>query len=105
MGELGRSLSEDLTVSMADLTVGYHKFRGLGAPCRMMCFYKPKSFTAVDYGSDLKESWFGGDKPGLAAKNACINLPYIINGDTVVTQSNTCLLYLGKKLAIDTEDN
>jgi len=82
-------------------TVGYHKIRGLGAPLRMMCYYKEKSFINVGYGADMKEKWFGGKKPELAKQNSCINLPYIIDGDLTITQSNTCLLYLGEKFCID----
>lgn len=67
----------------------------------MMMFYKEKTFTNTAYGSDMKETWFGAKKPELLAKNSCINLPYIIDGDNVVTQSNTCMLYLGAKLGID----
>jgi len=88
---------------MDNPTVGYHKIRGLGAPLRMMCYYKGQKFKDVAYGADMKEKWFGGEKPGLMEKNSCMNLPYIVNGDDVVTQSNTCCLYLGKKLGIDTE--
>lgn len=86
-----------------DLVIGYHLIRGLGAPCRMMCYYKSAPFTNVGYGADMKEAWFGGTKPELAKKNSCINLPYVLDGDKVITQSNTCLLYLGKKLGIDNE--
>jgi len=88
---------------MSELTVGYHKIRGLGAPLRMMCFYKGQNFTNVAYGADMNDAWFGKDKPDLIKKNACINLPYILDGDQVITQSNTCLLFLGKKLGIDDE--
>lgn len=70
----------------------------------MMMFFKETPFTNVGYGNDMKVTWFGDAKPKLLKKNSCINLPYIINGDEVITQSNTCLLYLGKKLGIDTED-
>jgi len=52
-------------------------------------------------GADMKETWFGSKKNELKERNSCINLPYIIDGETVVTQSNTCLLYLGQKLGID----
>merc|ERR1719350_1435969 len=90
---------------MNNPTIGYHKIRGLGAPLRMMMFYKSEPFQNVGYGADMKESWFGDEKPKLAEKNACINLPYIIDGDSVVTQSMTCGLYLGKKLGIDTEED
>lgn len=88
---------------MSDLTVGYHKIRGLAAPLRMILYYKSTAFKNVAYGADMKETWFGGAKPGLAEKNSCINLPYILDGDQVITQSNTCLVYLGRKLGVDTD--
>jgi glutathione S-transferase len=86
-------------------TVGYHKIRGLAAPLRMMMYYKQQNFTNVGYASDMMEAWFAKDKPALATKNSCINLPHIIDGDVVVTQSNTCCLYVGLKLGIDTMPN
>eukprot|EP00316_Scyphosphaera_apsteinii_P009026 CAMPEP_0119304024 /NCGR_PEP_ID=MMETSP1333-20130426/5343_1 /TAXON_ID=418940 /ORGANISM="Scyphosphaera apsteinii, Strain RCC1455" /LENGTH=243 /DNA_ID=CAMNT_0007306829 /DNA_START=47 /DNA_END=778 /DNA_ORIENTATION=- len=89
---------------MQNPVLGYHKIRGLAAALRMMFFYKGQPFTNVAFGSDMKEMWFGGKKPGLVQKNSLMNLPYIIDGDTTITQSNTCLLYLGKKLGIDTEE-
>lgn len=89
----------------AELTLGYHLIRGLAAPLRMMCYYKEQKFVNVAFGADVKEKWFEGKKPELVRKNGCINLPYIIDGDRVVTQSNTCLLYLGRRLGIDTQDN
>ena len=43
-----------------------------------------------------------GAKPELVrTKNSCMNLPYVIDGDVVVTQSNTCAIYLATKLGID----
>eukprot|EP00656_Telonema_subtile_P057690 TRINITY_DN9549_c0_g1_i1.p1 TRINITY_DN9549_c0_g1~~TRINITY_DN9549_c0_g1_i1.p1 ORF type:complete len:264 (+),score=83.04 TRINITY_DN9549_c0_g1_i1:93-884(+) len=84
-------------------TLGYHAIRGLAAPLRMMFFYSGQNFTNVAYGADMKETWFGEDKPVKLESNACINLPYIQDGDKLITQSNTCLLYLGKKLGIDSE--
>ena len=33
-----------------------------------------------------------------------INLPYIVDGETIVTQSNSCLLFLGQKLGIDSPE-
>ena len=83
------------------MTLGYWKIRGLAAPLRMMFHHTKTDFKMVSYGEDGGEQWFGGDKPKLAAKNSMINLPYLIDGDTVVTQSNSCLLYLGQKLGID----
>ena len=37
----------------------------------------------------------------LKKKNSCANLPYIVDGGLVVSQSNTCALYLGRRLGID----
>lgn len=91
----------DLHSSDDGPTLGYHKIHGLAAPLRMMLYYKGQSYTSVNYGADLKEAWLEGNKPKLAKLNACINLPYIIDGDMIVTQSNNCLLYLGQKLGID----
>lgn len=90
---------------MENPTIGYHKIRGLGAPLRMMCYYKKQKFTNQAYGADMTATWFAGEKPKLIEKNSCMNLPYIIDGDTVVTQSNTCALYLGKQLGIDNQDD
>ena len=90
-----------MSVSSEPMTLGYWKIRGLAAATRMMFFYKSTSFKSVGYGEDAKDEWFGKDKPDLAKKNSMINLPYIVDGDTVVTQSNSCLVYLGQKLGID----
>jgi len=84
-----------------EITFGYWKIRGLAAACRMMFYYKSVPFKNVAYGEDAKEEWFGKDKPELAKKNSLINLPYLVDGETIVTQSNSCLIYLGQKLGID----
>lgn len=86
-------------------TLGYWKIRGLAAPPRMMLFFKGQKFTSKAYGEDAKDQWFGGDKATLLGKNGLVNLPYVIDGETVVTQSNSVLLYLGKRLGIDKEEH
>lgn len=85
--------------------VGYHKIRGLGGPLRMMCCYKGQPYVNWACGADMKESWFASKKPELIKANSCINLPFIQSGDELVTQSNTCAVYLGQKLGIDTPAN
>eukprot|EP00961_Rhodomonas_salina_P271784 3672001-Rhodomonas_salina.2 len=47
----------------------------------------------VAYGDDMKTAWHEGKKLELIKQNSCINLPYVIDGDFVITQSNTCALY------------
>ena len=90
------------------LTLGYWKIRGLCAPLRMMCFYKGQPFVNKAYGDDAQTAWFGTEKKRLKESSALVNLPYILDGptaadpsETVVTQSNSCLLYLGQRLGID----
>ena len=39
-------------------------------------------------------------KPALKAKNSLMNLPYVMDGDVVVTQSQACLQYLARKLGL-----
>jgi len=39
-------------------------------------------------------------KPQFGEKNPFINLPYIKDGDKVITQSNPCITYLGRKLSL-----
>lgn len=63
-----------------------------------MMYYKRQTFTDISYGIDKKQTWFERDKVQLRARNGCINLPYIVDGDTVVTQSNTCALYVSAPL-------
>ena len=83
------------------MTLGYHKIRGLAAAARMMLHYKSVPFKEVAYGEDTKAQWFGGDKPKLQEKNSLANLPYVIDGEEVITQSNSVLLHVAAKCGID----
>ena len=48
-----------------------------------------------------KENRLVQAKPVLSKKNPLMNLPYVIDGETVITQSNACLLYLGRKFNLN----
>ena len=86
------------------MRIGYWSIRGLGAPCRMMTMYagvkakfdvydvKPK----VGGGWDAS-SWFGPKKE-LKKINPLMNLPYVIDNDVIVNQTNAVMTYLGRKL-------
>ena len=92
------------------LIVAYWAIRGLGAPLRMMCEYANASYEPVLYQVSKKDgvwdksSWFNV-KPELQQQNALMNLPYIVDGDTVVAQSNACLSYLGRKFKLHGEND
>lgn len=73
---------------------------GLAAPLRMMCLYAKTPFHNVSYPSGGPNTWFDTDKPNLLTKQPLINLPYIIDGDQIISQSNACLSYLGRKFGL-----
>jgi glutathione S-transferase len=82
------------------IEIGYWNIRGLAAPLRMMCMYAKAPFTQRAYGLDGsfdRSAWLVIDKPALKEKNPFINLPYVKDGDVLVSQSNACLAYLGRK--------
>jgi glutathione S-transferase len=88
------------------ITVGYWTIRGLGAPLRAMVMYAGVPLNNVMYDCKPKEdgsfdasAWFTV-KPELKAVNPLVNLPYVIDGDVVVSQTNACLAYLGRKLGL-----
>lgn len=41
-----------------------------------------------------------GAKPGLKEQNPLMNLPYIVDGDNVISQTNACFAYLGRKCGL-----
>jgi glutathione S-transferase len=52
-----------------------------------------------DDGSFCANEWFSV-KPQLKNINPLVNLPYVMDGDVVVSQSNACMVYLGRKLGL-----
>ena len=85
------------------LKIGYWAIRGLAAPLRMAAAYGGLKYESVEYelqakpGGGWDRSEWMEKKPALVEKNALMNLPYIVDGDIVITQSNACLMYLGRK--------
>ena len=94
------------------ITVGYWSTKGLGSVCRMVVLYSGYSLKAKNYrllpimkddsltydGSE----WHEDDKINLKKRNSLINLPYIelTNSDgteLLISQSNACLSFLGRK--------
>lgn len=94
------------------ITVGYWSTKGLGSACRQIILYSGNRLKSKNYkllpiiqnesvtynGSE----WSDGDKIKLKKINSLINLPYIQLLDSnkeniLITQSNACLSYLGRK--------
>jgi glutathione synthase/RimK-type ligase-like ATP-grasp enzyme len=82
-------------------TLGYWGIRGLAAPLRMMLEYTNAQYIDVRYGSPGVPDWHGEAKAPLKDQNALINLPYVELNGKVVTQSNACFRFVGKKLGLN----
>jgi len=84
---------------MAPIELGYWAIRGLGAPARMMLAHSGADHADVRYAD--ASGWFAGKKPVLLERNALANLPYVQDGDVVVSHSTAVYEYLGVKLGYD----
>jgi len=94
------------------LKVGYWAIRGLAAALRMTCEHAGADYTPVNYlatkidGVLNKDSWFKDPKAkaDILAKNPFANLPYVIDGDLCICQTNACFKYLGRKFNLYGKD-
>lgn len=87
-----------------DIEVGYWSIRGLAGPCRNMVMHAGLKLNAKCYDLAAKpeggwdgSSWMADAKPALKAKNPLMNLPYLVEGDMVVSQTNSVMAYLGRR--------
>ena len=94
------------------ITVGYWSTKGLGAVCRMVVLYsgytlKTKNYKLQPVSKDNSltydgSEWHDSDKIDLKKRNSLINLPYMelinpLGEDLLISQSNACLSFLGRK--------
>lgn len=82
--------------------MGYWSIRGLGSVLRMIFEYKEAEYKDAQYSSG--EDWFKVRKPEILSKNPLANLPYLVDGDTCVCQTNAILVYLGDKYGLSGGD-
>ncbi|CAL1155452.1 unnamed protein product [Cladocopium goreaui] len=62
---------------------------------RMILEYKEAKYVDKQYANG--EEWFKDRKPAILALNPLANLPYLVDGDTCVCQTNAIMSYLGDK--------
>ena len=86
-------------VGGAQMEFGYWKIRGLGAVFRMIFAYKDVKYEDKQYSTN--DEWFKGRKAQILQLNPLANLPYLIDGDTCVCQTNAILHYLGEKFGLN----
>ena len=98
--------------SSKPITIGYWSTKGLGSVCRQVVIYAGEKLISKNYKLQPKiendnvsfdgSDWTNKDKIELKKRNSLINLPYmeIIDDEGqrhLISQSNACLLYLGRK--------
>merc|ERR1711963_182290 len=92
-----------VVTTMAPTTLAYWKIRGLAQPIRMLLEYCGADWQDLQYeggpAPDFDLSAWTNVKPTLGLDFP--NLPYLIDGDIKITQSNAILRYLGQKFALD----
>lgn len=91
------SVADDVSHSNT-LTIGYWDIRGLGAPLRMMAEYAGESYDAKLF--DSRTGDWATYKAELIKINPFANLPFVKDGEQVITQSNACMSYLGAKFGL-----
>ena len=75
------------------ITIAYWGIRGAGQPLRNLASYLNVPFEDKFYTDPA--AWFGGDKATL--KSDFPNLPYLVDGEKVVTESEAIAVYLAFK--------
>eukprot|EP01016_Furgasonia_blochmanni_P004222 TRINITY_DN11636_c0_g1_i1.p1 TRINITY_DN11636_c0_g1~~TRINITY_DN11636_c0_g1_i1.p1 ORF type:complete len:218 (-),score=62.04 TRINITY_DN11636_c0_g1_i1:122-775(-) len=73
-----------------NVTLGYWGIRGLGEIARLLLELTETPYTDKRYTNH--EEWFATDKPGL--KTTFANLPYLKDGERVVTESAAISLHI-----------
>ena len=97
--------NQNQNMATSELTLGYWAGRGRGGVLRSLLAYVRLPYTNKQY-ADFNE-WFGKDKHSLGIDYP--NLPYIIDGDRKITETNALIYHIpiraGRKDLIgDTDD-
>ena len=65
------------------VTLGYWAIRGLAERLRQLAEYCGVPYEEVRYSDP--NIWFGQDKPKYIGSNAALTLPYLLDGDKVIS--------------------
>lgn len=89
------------TTKEAPVTLAYWAIRGLAQPIRLLLEYTGQAYTDKQYvqgpAPDFdKSSWFDV-KDTVLGDYPYPNLPYLVDGDVIVTQSNAIIRHIARK--------
>jgi glutathione S-transferase len=76
------------------VVLGYWNIRGLAERVRLLLEYLKVPYTQVIYTPETEDEWFVKLKPEYLKKNPAANLPYLVDGDKVISESEAILVYL-----------
>ena len=82
------------------------ELRGLAAPLRMAAAYGGLKYESVEYelqakpGGGWDRSEWMEKKPALVEKNALMNLPYIVDGDIVISTAGVMTINPGPRIKV-----
>ncbi|XP_062522388.1 glutathione S-transferase Mu 4-like [Corticium candelabrum] len=82
------------------MKLGYWDLRGLCQPIRLLLAYKGEQFEEKRYevkDAEKRKEWQEKDKLKTGLDLPFPNLPYLIDGDRKLVQSQAILYYLGRK--------
>ena len=82
----------------SELTLAYWNIRGLSEPVVLILEYLDVKYHYKRYEEANKEEWFEKDKP--AFKGDFANLPYLVDGDVLLTESMAIIRYIGRKFKV-----
>lgn len=60
----------------------------------MLLEYVGLPYEETKYTGETREKWFKEVKPELLKKNPAVTLPYLIDGDKVISESDAVLIYI-----------
>ena len=77
------------------LILGYWNIRGRSESIKALLEYLNVPYQLKNYPENDFNQWFGVDKPSLNTEFP--NLPYLLDGNNVITESDTILQYVCQK--------
>jgi glutathione S-transferase len=79
------------------VTLGYWNIRGLAERIRLLLEYVQIPYDEKVFTPETRPEWFETLKPEYVKKNPAANLPYLLDGDKLITETGAIMVYLCHK--------
>ena len=74
--------------------LGYWAIRGIAERIRMILEYIELPYDQILESKTDRDHWFNDQKPKLMQKNPAVTLPYLLDGDRVISESDAIIIYI-----------